>query len=485
MTRKVIILANVGNRDVKYKGQRVEPARERGAELYARYEQIAADVDLPILFPGLRYVESLAFRYPEIGDESAVTLALFYTDQQNPDHQADDTLEVAKIAKEKLLEEFHRGRGGLRFRGQKAIRLIPVRDNPSRYDRMHSFYEDYFDRNPHLQNPEENLCLTLLSGGTPQMNAMLLLHSIRHFGPNCVQVYVPPGEEAKSLRVGMQIAQMDARRRFNEALAVRQFRAAAKIAEDAFEGASGRASACRYAGHRLAFDFQRAREHCNDALRVAESSLGDYLETHRDENDRLEADASPGADKTPLLAELFYNIEIKYEAGEFVDVLGRIFRLQEEILTRIAEDHTALRADKKLGSQKKALDELPGLSSFLEHEYRTGGGGRLELEMDRNLNRSVLAAIAVYLARDDSGLSEAQRAKISEMAKFAKTLEKLAGRRNRSILAHGFEGVSEDEIERDYGSKTLVEDLRRALGKVLDRDLSRNPFFELSEKLRL
>lgn len=135
MSRKVLMLANVGSRDVTYAGNFVSPAREKGAELYGRYAEVSADIDLPILLPALRYVESLEYKYPEISNEEGLTLRLFYTDQDDPDHRKNDTLELAKIAEEKLLEEFSRSKkGGLRFKGKKAIHLTAVSSNPSRYD---------------------------------------------------------------------------------------------------------------------------------------------------------------------------------------------------------------------------------------------------------------------------------------------------------------------------------------------------------------
>lgn len=483
MSRKVLILANVGSRDVKYAGNFVIPAREKGAELYGRYAEVSAEIDLPILLPALRYVEALEYRYPEVSNEEDLTLRLFYTDQDDPDHRKNDTLEVARIAKEKLLSEFSRGKkGGLRFRGQKAIQLIAVSSNPSRYDYMHRFYEDFFDQNRHIRNPEEHLCFVLLSGGTPQMNAMLLLHAVRHFGPNCVQVYVSPGEEARDLRVGAQIARTDARRRFDEALKVRQFRAAAEIAADAFEGASGRAAACRYAEHRLAFDFKRAREYCEKSMDAAGRPLEEQMQRHLDAVNGLERDAASDGDKKRLLAELFYNVEVKYEAGEFVDVLGRVFRLQEAILTRIVEEHTALRGGKKLKDQEDAVEALPGLMEFLENDYRTADGE--ELDLGREMNRVGLAAVVEYMAKSGPGLSEKRKAEVSGMAAVAKRIEKLAGLRNKTILAHGFEGVSEENVREVYGSDTLVEDLRASVGEALGMDLSPNPFFDLAERLR-
>lgn len=59
MSRKVLILANVGNRDVTYKGQELRPAREKGEELLSRFEEASPEIELPILFPSIRYIESL------------------------------------------------------------------------------------------------------------------------------------------------------------------------------------------------------------------------------------------------------------------------------------------------------------------------------------------------------------------------------------------------------------------------------------------
>ncbi len=485
MSRKVLILANIGNRDVTCAGNFVSPAREKGAELLGRYAEVSADLDLPILLPALRYVGSLEYKYPEVSNEKDLTLRLFCTDQDDPDHRKNDTLELASIAKAKLLEEFSQSQKSvLRFKGQNAIHLNKVSSNPSRYDYMHGFYEDFFEQNRHIRNPDEYLCFVLLSGGTPQMNAMLLLHSVRHFGSNCVQVYVSPGEEAKSLRVGARIARTDARRRFNEALRVRQFRAAAEIAEDAFEGAAGREAACRYAEHRLAFDFKRAREHCDRSLQVGERALEDFLEKHLEEINRLEAEATTGKDKKRLLAELFYNLEVKYRSGEFVDVLGRMFRLQEALLTWIVEGYTGIRTGKRkklLPDQEDAVDAVPGLMESLTH-YKTADGNKLE--MGREINRVALMAVTKHLSTPGSGLAPEDQTRAANAATTAANIEKLVNLRNKTVIAHGFEGVSEEDIVRIYDSDSLIEDLRTSVGEALNRDLSTNPFFDLAEKLR-
>lgn len=483
MSRKVLILANVGSRDVKYQGKYVSPAREKGAEIWSRFDELSSEVELPILSPSIRYIESLAYRYPEICEsEAEATLRLFYTDQEDATHRSGDTLEFAKIAKGKILDEFFRAkREGFRFKREKDIFLSRVHSDPSRYDYMHRFYEEFLANNQHLQKPEEYVCFVLLTGGTSQMNAMLLLHAVRHFGTNCVQVYVKPGEEPMSLRVGEQISKADARKRFNDVLKSLQFRAAARISNDAF-GNVWRTEACRYAEHRLAFDFKRARVSCDEALKAVEGDPERTLERHADDASRLERGVS-ASDQSLLIAELFYNLEVKHRCGEFVDVLGRCFRLQEALLTWIMESNTAIKTGKErsLSKQEAMVRNVGGLWDFLK-KYRLPDGKNLDL--GRPINRISLMAVAEYLCCEESGLQEEERRRAVRVVESANSIEKLADLRNEAIVAHGFRGMSGDELIEEYGSDSLIEDLRKSVGDALGRDLSVNPFVELAERLR-
>ena len=69
---------------------------------------------------------------------------------------------------------------------------------------------------------------------------------------------------------------------------------------------------------------------------------------------------------------------------------------------------------------------------------------------------------------------------------IADNVDGLAQLRNDSIIAHGFKGVSEEDVIKAYKSGTpLVEDLREGVGAALGKDLSTNPFVEFAEKLEL
>jgi len=352
VARRVLVLANVGNRDVAYKGESVEPAREGGEELLCSFDSMAPDIELPIIGPALRYIGSLAFRYPEVTDRAAEPpmVGFFYTDQEDPRHRRGDTVEFARIVRKKLPQDFpnRRENPGIRLMGEKSVLIVPFEGNPARYDHAYRFYERFFATNRHLRDPQGWLCFVLASGGTPAMNAMLLLHSINHFGANCLQIYVSPEGEGASMRVGEQIAEDDSRRRANEALEALQFKAAATVSESAL-GGGWRADGCRYADYRLAFDFRRARERCQATLRGADEGVRGALERHAEAVEALERGAATQRNHTLLIAELFYNLEVKQETGEFVDALGRAFRLQEALLARVMEESTRLRYVRRKG----------------------------------------------------------------------------------------------------------------------------------------
>ena len=477
MTHKVLILANVGNRDVMHDGRFLSSPREDGARLHERYRQESSKIVLPIISPAFEYISDDWER--EVSDPAVA--GLFCTDQEDPRFRKSDTVEVARVVRRKILDGFQKPSEGLpprlHFGGGKAVQTYPVEGTPARYDDMYGFYERFFASNSRFREPEGWLCFVLTSGGTPAMNSMLIFHAVRHFGENCVQIYVSPDGVASDMQVGEEMVRAAVERRFNETLDVLQFRAAAEVLERASRGGH-RSAACRYAEHRLAFDFRQARKRCLEASRGAEGDVKRYLDGHARTTQSLERGAS---NQALLIEELFYNLAVKYAAGEFVDMLGRAFRLQEALLTWTVERNTEIRTGKrkKLSDQEEAVDSVPGLRASLE-SYRTAKD-KIKLEMRREINRVALMAITEHLATPDAQLPEEARMRAEKVAGAAEKIEALADLRNRTIIAHGFEGVSGEDIP---GSETLVKDLRSMVGAALDRDLSTSPFFDLAEKLR-
>jgi hypothetical protein len=175
-----------------------------------------------------------------------------------------------------------------------------------------------------------------------------------------------------------------------------------------------------------------------------------------------------------FIEELLYNLEAKAWLNEYVDMLGRVFRLQEALLGWIVRSEIGIETDEDRVVEAKEVETVPGLWEYMEEKLP--GGSRI--------NRRSLTVISGYLLKPTAGLPDERRERISNVRSAANKIDKLSNLRNKTIVAHGFEGVSEREVVQTWGSDTLVEDLRSTVGAALDRDLSENPFFELAERLR-
>jgi len=104
--------------------------------------------------------------------------------------------------------------------------------------------------------------------------------------------------------------------------------------------------------------------------------------------------------------------------------------------------------------------------------------------MRREMNRIALLAVAQHLATPEAGLTEERRRRAAEAVRAAERIEKLARLRNETIIAHGFRGISDEELASEYGTWRLADDLRQSIGTALSADLSVNPFFEVARLLR-
>jgi hypothetical protein len=487
MSRRALILANVGSRDVRYTGEDLDghadesrelTPRRMGAFLLRECENAKDDIDLPILGKGIGHIESLSYKYPEVlqRGNDAPTVGLFCTDQEDERYRESDTIEFAKVVQTKLPQMFPNSKDnkGIRLSDKRSATILPIGEHdPSRYDDMYSFYAGFFAEKARDWIPLEWRCFVLTSGGTPAMNAALILQAVRHFGENCVQIHVPREDEASELRIGEEMVRAETERRFDEALETLQFRAAARIlAETSRE--DYRAHACRYAADRLAFDFRGAVDHCRAAIRAAQGDVRKSLERHERLTVRLAQGRPEWANRHMFIEELFYNLEVKAQLNEYVDMLGRVFRLQEALLGWIVRSEIGIESDEDRVVEEKEVERVPGLWEYMAEKLPSG----------TRINRRSLTVISGYLLKPAAGLPDERREKISKVRSAANKIDKLSNLRNKTIVAHGFEGVSEREVMQTWGSDTLVEDLRSTVAEALDRDLSENPFFELAERLR-
>jgi hypothetical protein len=210
----------------------------------------------------------------------------------------------------------------------------------------------------------------------------------------------------------------------------------------------------RFGRFRLAFDFNRAF----DALVAIEEPL-------RAELTREIAPLRQGR-SSALLRELYYNALVKLAVCEYSDFLGRVFRFQEAVLRHVAQELTGLTLER---SCWLALDRVDGgkLRAHLER-YRLPSGDRLNLGGD--FNRRTLEAILEHYRCND-------------LLAALRVVNDYSDLRNRCIVAHGYEGLSEI---RDVGR--LTRTMHEILVKI-GISPGKNPFealnFQILHILRL
>ena len=183
---RVVLFANVGNRDVMVGGRPLGKPRPDGERLLAELAKGRDEVSLPLLDPTLAYLER-AGTPPD-------RIILFATDQSEqiaPEHRDLDTVHFAAIAR--VLIEARLLSSKKQYAGKVAIRPL-TRENPSLYDETFAFYQTFlksFSVSKVGAGVEE--VFVLASGGTPAMNLGLLLAGAEQYKDRCKPLYLEAG----------------------------------------------------------------------------------------------------------------------------------------------------------------------------------------------------------------------------------------------------------------------------------------------------
>lgn len=477
---RVLFLTNVGNRDLRFDGAPLPPdeMRVRGEAIDREYRtrKDAAYRDrlsAPLIEPGLR----MALRAGTADDPAEVEVVLFVTNQPeagtDPRHHARDTVHVGAVLARYLRARYAGKPAGARV---SAVRSIGIKSNPSEHDPMFAFFRTELSGTA-FRPPADRVYVSAV-GGVPAANFALLLNAVHRFGDRCTPLYLPEGARAPiRLDIGERIRRDALREVARHALDGFELERTARLLEalgaDAFLVALA-----EHGAHRLNFDFDRALAALDACVvpveRDAERSLARSL---RDELMQL-ADRE---DAASLIRELFFNLRVVWRQGRYVDVLLRVFRLEEAILRHVVERDHGVSTD----SVKGGAD--PGFVAFIEnnaalkrHFQEQKAGGRL-LDYRREPNVPILTHLLVGLAEEvDAATAETYRAVVEAVRR----LEKLTSLRNKSIGAHGFLGVSEAAIREAYGrDRDLLADLE-ALLRTAGIDPADDPLVRVRDEVR-
>ena len=481
----LLILCNIGARDVMWENQEIRPAREGGERLLQELAEDpgqAARLRFPILEPCLRYLLSRHRAEPPW------RVILFGTDQTDPRHRSSDTLYFAEILARHLP-------GRLREAGFREDFRVEARRiegiNPALYDEA---FEAFGRLLPELPEGFQHTYV-ILAGGTPACNMGLLLQGIRRYGERLRALYLPYGGEPHELRVGRQLLQAFREEAVRDRLREGDFARAEPLLRD-LGAPPGLIALAAYAARRMEFDFEGAREALDRAMTEGDPATRAFIrERLQHDLDPLLGPGDPQRRWEALLRELFWNARAAYRSRRYADFLGRVYRFQEALLRYLVETLLGLPTDlapKAREETRRRWEEgirgNPALLRFLEQQEVEGRP--LDWQQISRPTYKALLAFAIEKGGTDADghplVPERERGRYQELLRWVNQLDPLVERRHRTIIGHDFVGVSEEDLRAAYAPwregkvRDPVEGLARILG-MLRIDTRDDPYSAIAD----
>ncbi|MCZ7381067.1 MAG: hypothetical protein O8C64_05805 [Candidatus Methanoperedens sp.] len=435
---KSMLIANVGNSDL---GTGEQAYFSKGIHnIYEESKKFCDDkyfkFDAILLEPMIK----------ELIKEYEIEGIYLLATEQRPIHQQ-DTIYIARIIKEILYKKFE----------IKSIEIIQIHENPSDYDEMFNLYE----REIRKIAPDADVIHISITGGTPGQNMALLTRSLMIFGKKVQIIYKPKGiKETKRLKIGEEITKILLSERLKALKERHLYGVAAELAEESNILSQKEVYRLRALEHKSLFDFE---ECVNDLERVFDTASGEEKARIKKEIEEIKRLHEGLKNKKPfseeyfltykaLIRELCENMKIKLDQSAYTDFLGRLFRFEEAILRYAFEKETNIITERIKGGFEdfeKYIKSDKDLLSFLE-----GEGIKLEyIDPNRRILRKII----------EFWVTKRGIKKWGQVFGFVNRINKpegnsLADLRNKSILAHGFEGISKNDFE-NYGD--ILRDIDR------------------------
>ncbi|NHZ71483.1 MAG: hypothetical protein GWP17_00120 [Aquificales bacterium] len=486
----VIVLVNIGSRDLLLNDDSLFPAREEGEKVWTQYATVKDKLTFPILQPPLTQI---------LGEVSYIDrLFLFGTDQDeqtDEKYRRSDTLYFAKIMAKVMSEQYDEQIG--------EVIPIPIHGiNPALYDEAMDFFHNELSR---LRLPKDTTTVYVFpTAGTPACSMALMLEGIARFGDRCEVIYQnlhnPKYGSLPIVSLGQKIF-----RRQTAVHLLQQFNfpAAAQACQQAGIHDPLVGYLLQYATARLWFAFDEAEQALRQAISHAKGQVRVNLVNMQDDLRALQ-ERQPKA----LLGELYHNGRIAWENGRLLDFLTRWFRFQQTALALAVDQMPAgtfhepvnkedladakwrrmiiremvnvvqpqsaytlsVAQKKELSKNMQAaysLSELKALCFDLDIKYENIAGDTLESKIidfiqyceRRGLLFPLLQENQRKRPRIEWGIAVMSQSEnnISRLVLALQRLEVLRPFYEQSILAAGVGGVTETAIVQAYTPSTASE----------------------------
>ncbi|KAF0194306.1 MAG: hypothetical protein FD169_1873 [Bacillota bacterium] len=465
-------IINLGNSDINYESltsellaANIETERKEGWDYRAIAKWISQNYETSrhkIDFPIVKQILKQATR-----DDLVMLIG---TDQHNKMSKS-DTYPAGELLKKVLQDGFWDDNRNRSFPNVTVRKLL----SPANLDKTYKFYLNLLENDADLKAIRGHVYGSI-TGGTQQMNSALLMVGVQVYNDRFSALYVPKEENDKSGQVEQLSISGNLVRKTKydflltglaTALNRRDYIAIVDILNDNSELLAAFPQApWRYLRKfvtllqlRLNFDFGCAVLVADKvgALSKEDAGVNWYVNSVRNEllylKEAVETEDYQRNAKQQclLIRELYANLQWKLERNEWADVLSRIFRYQEAVLYYICSTNGAQfsvggKEARKLYFDPAWISQHPEIGGYLLNK---------NIIVDCPVNRHNLLGVAKFLA---------QQAEARDFVKSIEKWEKLADLRNKSVVGHGFRGVSSEHVLHE-GQLGTVDDLIKKLIK--------------------
>ncbi|WP_294353582.1 hypothetical protein [uncultured Clostridium sp.] len=480
-----VLIINLGSNDLKIKENCIIQLKELYADDEEMQNYLKSEDSVKVNFrdltkklvdefpKGIEFVEfplikaALNKLKKELGEDNLEKIILMSTNQ---DHTK-DTHYLGMLVKKIHDERKDKSNIGLNeFSRLPKIQISSIKENPADYDLMIARYKNEIKK----LNDISNLYVEI-TGGTPAM-AFALIYNSTYESSGCVKPFYVNRNMTKAitLKVSDSLRKKNIVNQLKMLVKNRDYKGVQIILENNRQIFSNELDTIevidlfiKAATSRIEFDFKSAEEYIDIIIDKNPESREVCNEFNRYITNILKDDI------IYILNELKDNALYKYENGAYTDFLGRIFRTQEDIYGQILKKLGFVNIDSKRKIRIIEDSLTNEQKTYLNNTEFQKGEPLNYLKCE--LNTESMRIILEYLLNENDSENE-----LFKMCTKLKNLKKL---RNESILAHGFNGVNEENIKKVIGDiNKFLNDLIAKYIEVFDVKLYTDDFYSIDGK---
>ncbi len=411
-----IAIITIGNRDIILKKDEEFPSfakdcRSKGEYILENFSKLKDKLEFPIIQPFLNYIIDRSIKLDEF-----FIIATNQSEKEDEQYRKKDTFYYAKIVKNNL------------ERYDRKVSVITLQKNINDFIYNYKYFQDSLEKFP-KENIEKIFLLPV--GGIPNINTPLIMASILKFQDKVYQFYVDE-KHSNCLPVpfGKKLLKEIENERIKSALDSYFFASIRDICSDKFIR-----MIADYAYNRLSFNMVKAKiiaddmimEFPNENLAFMSESITDIRNSFQEK-----------------IKEIFFTAVIKIKQNQFIDALLRLYSFTDNLLIQRVCNLYNLEYNMvnnfenwwKSYASKQILKDNPDI----ENKLIIGNIDKPDLKR---------SGIPLY-----EGLIKFKDMN-DDVLQISQPLIAISKLRNKSIAAHGFEGVSLDNINEELDKNDL------------------------------